>query len=155
MIKKILKKQKGFTLIEMVIYVGVASIVIVGIVSIVIEIVQVKAKADAYSFMSNEVANIFETMLYDVRHGDTFTVIDSSTLEIEKDGNTKQFYLQDGRVWAFEEGVAYELSSNLLTVTELQFTNWTSINSDNLLHVSLTAQKGEVDETFQTSIHQR
>ena len=149
------KAQSGVTLIETVIYIGIVSIVVVGIISVVIQLVTLKSRADAYSLISAEASNVFEKMINDVRDGDSFRLIDQHTLEVTNDAEIKEIYFQDNRVWVFEDGVEYELTSNLVKVNNLTFADWTSTNSDALIHVILEVQKGDVNETFQTGIHQR
>lgn len=154
-LRRSLKLQKGITLTETVIYMGIISILGVSIISIALQLIKLKTTADSIGIISSEVTNLFEKLSTDVRNCDSFTVVDGSTLEVVKDGDTSQYFLQDEKV-VFNDGTEdFLVTTNLVQVTELTFTDWTSINSDNLLHIEIYLHRGERGEHFQTSIHKR
>lgn len=154
-IRRLLKSSKGITLTESIIYIAVISIVTVVLISIIIQIVQVKTRANSMSMISSEVSNFFDRVLYDIRNADSFTVADTQTLEIEKEGIVSTYSLQTGDIILNKEGVDYIIITNQVSVDFLEFADWTSVNSDNLLHIHITLSRGGLDESFQTTVHKR
>jgi type II secretory pathway pseudopilin PulG len=152
---KVFKKQKGITLTETIIYIAIIATVVVGIVSISMQLIQLKTRADSLSIISGEVTKFFEKIIYDFRSCDDFEVVDETTLDITTDGVTIRYYLQDSRIYVNEDGSNYGLTSNLARISNLEFVDWTSVNSDNLIHIEIEFERGGINEQFQTSIHQR
>lgn len=155
MVIKLLKKESGLTYTETIIYVGIVAIVVVTIVSILVQLVNMKTRADTFSAISSETTNFFEKIITDVRNSDSFTVENSTTLTLTKEATTYQYFLQDNQIY-FNDGIdSYALTSTLINVDNLTFSDWTSPNSANLLHVQLELERGGINEEFQTSIHKR
>ena len=157
MFRKLFKQQKGITLTEVVVYIGIISIVVVSIVSIVVQLIQLKASADSMGVMNNEITNLFEKLITDVRNCDSFAVdpIDSSILRVTTDGSTNTYSLQNSKVILNDGLDNFQITSNLVLIDSLTFSDWTSTSSDNLLHLEVEISRGGVSEDFQTSIHKR
>jgi len=154
-IKKLFKNKKGVTLTETIIYISLISIVTVALISITIQIVQFKTRANSMSIISSEVSNVFDKVIYEVRNADSFEVVDSSTLKITKDSVIGEYRLENSRIVYNREGGDNFVTSNQVEVNDVQFLDWTSVNSDNLLHIIITFKRGSINETFQTTVHKR
>jgi hypothetical protein len=153
--KKLIRCQKGITMTEVVIYIGVVALIGVGIVSMVLQLIQLKIRADSIGVIVSENTNLFEKMILDVRNCDSFNVADSSSLQVVKDGVTSQYVLDGSRVYFNDGENQYPLTSSLVEVTSLSFADWTSTSSDNFLHVEVEFRRGDLSENYQTSIHKR
>jgi type II secretory pathway pseudopilin PulG len=148
-------KEKGITLTETLIYIAILSTVVVGIITISIQLIKLKTKADALSIISQEATKFLDHVIDDVRTCDDFDVVDSTTLDVTTDGVTTRYLLQDSQINLTEGAETYPLTSNLVYISQLEFTDWTSVNSDYLLHIEVEFQRGEMYEPFQTSVHKR
>lgn len=158
-IKKIIqtlkKDQNGTSLVELTIYVAIFAIISTIIISMVVQLVHMKNHATSISIISNEVTAIFEKIIHDVRNCDSFTVVDSSRLEVVNGAVTTEFRLEDNIIIVTEDGESYYLTTNQVRALRLNFIDWTSVNSDYLLHVDVEVERGGLIESFQTSVHQR
>ncbi|KKS68962.1 MAG: hypothetical protein UV40_C0038G0004 [Parcubacteria group bacterium GW2011_GWA1_42_7] len=67
MIIKILKKKNGFTLIEMVVYVGVGTIVLASVIAMAIWTIRIGAKAKADRELIHNAARAMETMIFEIK----------------------------------------------------------------------------------------
>lgn len=152
---KSFKNQEGTTLIEVVIYIGVIAIIFLSIISLIVQLVQLKMRADSLSAISSEASNFFEKVVLDMRNCDSFLVVDSSTLQVTKSGVTSTYHLSNSKVYINDGVDDSQLTSNLVEITNLTFVDWTSTNSDNLVHAEVSLSRGGISETFQTSIHKR
>lgn len=153
--KSFFRNQKGVTYTEIIIYIGIIAVIVVGIVSIIVQLVELKLRSDSIALMVSETSNIFDKMLIDVRDCDSFSVLDSTTLQLSKDGATSLYYSQNSNVYFNDGENDFQLTSNLVNVADFSIVDWTSINSDNLIHIGLTLERGGISEDFQTSVHKR
>ncbi|MBN2015363.1 hypothetical protein JW766_00850 [Candidatus Dojkabacteria bacterium] len=153
--KRILGSCKGITLTETIVYIGLLSIIAVGVISIAMQLVQLRTNASSLSLISSETTKLLDRIVFEVRDCDDFTVIDDTTLEITKDGSITEYYLQDGKIYADEDGDVYQVSSNLVNISQVKYSDWTSINSDNLVHIEVEISRGNLHEQFQVSAHKR
>jgi len=154
-IREKIKLSEGITLTESVIYISIISVVTVVLISIIVQIVQIKTRANSMSIISSEVSNFFDRLIYDVRNADSFTVVDSQTLQVESDSIISTFSLQDSKIILNKESTDYIIVTDQVSVDSIEFADWTSVNSDNLLHIHITLSRGGLDETFQTTVHKR
>lgn len=150
-----LKNQLGVTLTEIVIYIGILSVVSVGIISIITQLITMKHTSDSYGIITSEVNNVFEKMIYDVKNADSFTVADSHTLQVTHESATDEYRLSGGSIVFVDASGSYPLTTNQIQVEDVIFSDWTSTNSDSLLHVELILKRGSISENFQTSVHVR
>jgi hypothetical protein len=150
-----LNNQKGVTLTEIVIYIGILSVVSVGIISIITQLITMKHTSDSYGIITSEINNVFEKMIIDVRNADSFTVVDAHTMRIVNDGVTDEYHLSGSSIVFVDASGSYPLTTNQVQVESVTFSDWTSTNSDSLLHVDINLKRGTISEAFQTSIHVR
>lgn len=157
--KKILKNfskiQKGFSLAEVVVYVGIVSMVTVSMLGIIWQLVQMRTYSNSKAIVSTEARNVIQELIGQVRECDSFEVEDSTTLNVTKGADVYTYYLDSSTIFLDNGSDTVNLTTNQVSVESLSFTDWTSINSDNLLHVEFSLLRGEVNEDFQTSIHKR
>lgn len=154
-ITKTIRGQIGFTFTEIIIYIGVISIISVMVVSLIVQLVQLKHRASSMSIISSEASNLFEKIINDMRNCDDFILVDDSTLQVVQDTTTIEFRLQDTNVFVTEGENSYQLTTNQVKITQLHFIDWTSVNSDDLLHIEVEIERGGINEKFQTSVHKR
>jgi hypothetical protein len=131
------------------------SVVAVGIISIAVELVKLKTNANSLSMISTEASKFLDKLFYDIRECDNFEVIDETTLDITKGGATQRFYLENSKVYVNDGESITQITSNLTNISQLTFEDWTSVNSDNLVHIEVEFERGNIHEQFQTSIHKR
>lgn len=153
--KDFLKNQKGVTLTEVIIYIGIVSIIVVGVISIIVQLVQLKLRADSIGTIVSETSDFLDRLNLDIRNCDNFSVEDEINLEVTKAGVTTRYYLQDARIYFNDGENIFPITSNLVQVSSLEFVDWTTPNSENLLHIKFELVRGGTSERFQTSIHKR
>ncbi len=147
--------ESGITLVEVIIYVAVFTITIVGLLSILSQIIKLKSSANSYSVISSEASLVLEQIIQDMRKCDSFRVNDLSTLQINIGSSEKEYTLNESSVILIENLEEYRLTTDQVKVKSLEFYDWTSINSDNIIHIKITLEKGGISENFQTSVHKR
>lgn len=153
--KKQILNEKGMSLTEIIVYVGVFSLLVVGFVAFMVQLINVRSDSSNYNTISNEASNILEQIIYEVRHSDSFNVVSTQRLEVDNGGNIMTYYLEDSIIKVSDGVDINNLSSDKVKITNLEFKDLTSINSSDLLKISFTIEKGEISEDYQTAVHKR
>lgn len=153
--RQMINNQKGVTYTEIIIYIGIVALVSSGIIALIAQLVTLKTNADSYSMITKEVSNVFEKVLYEVRNCDTFSVAEEGELTITCSGEDHVYALEDGKVTITIDGISSQLTSNLVEVISLEFVDWTSVNSADILHIEMDVSRGAIQESFQTSTNNR
>lgn len=133
-LKKI--NQKGFTLIEMLVYISVLTIICAAIVSFLFWAIKTNAKSRAAAEVSDNARRAMETMFYEIRQATSVytptSVFDVSQGQLSLEtkisppnNETKtyeDFYLADGKLYLKKEGIAPEqITSDQVRVSNLIF----------------------------------
>ncbi len=155
MLGKKLLRDKGFTLIEVVLYIAIISILISGVIFLAVQLIMLKSNADSMNLISSESNKLIESILYDVRNCDSINVIDSSTLELTTGSDTRKYYISEGQIYIDENESSYDFSSNLVNYIDFTVVDWTSVQSSNIVHIDFEIERGTLSEKFQISAHKR
>ncbi len=144
--------KKGFTLIEVLIYIGVFIFISTVIVSLIISIMDTSRRVSPVNALSRTAVSSFEAITRTIRGAEQ---IDVSTGAFD----TTRFYLEDGVIKISENGVyTGPLSASDATVTALTFSVATSTKY-NLVSIDITATAGagenQKTETFSTAVRTR
>lgn len=154
-VRKKIKGQGGFTLSELTVYVAIFAVIVVILVATIVQLAQLKNRANSISIIATESSNFFEELIFDIRHCDSFVVVDEETLQVIDGESTKEYSLSSEIIYMTNATDTYEITTNQVRVENLKFADWTSVNSSNLVHVEISLRRGAISENFQTSIHQR
>lgn len=154
-LRKIINKESGLSLIESTIYIAIVGIVGIGLMVLVVNLVKLKASANSMSIISSETPKVLDKILTDIHGCDSFSVDSPTSLSIVKGAETDVFYLEDGSLFVNENGIISQLSSDLVEIENIEFIDWTSVNSDNLLFVSMQIRNGEISEYYELNVNTR
>lgn len=178
-IKKLFNKknsQSGVTLIELLLYMGIFSMLLMVLVQLFGAIVNVNMEAQSTSAVSQDGRYILNEMTYTLRQAKTFAL--PAGLGSANAGTQLQFTTTGGTTYTYtlssdpvgqqklmiSDGVSSEqLNSEGTTVSNLSFTrlatSGTSGKSTVTISFTLTsttrAQKGYQQETFETTVEKR
>lgn len=163
-------KQKGFTLVEMLVYVSVLTVISVAIVSFLFWAIKTNAKSRTMAEVSDNARRAMETMVYEIRQATGVYTPTSAfdanpgqlSLETKinpRDNETKtyeDFYLADGKLYLKKEGISPEqITSDQVRVSNLIFKNIGS--SGNLANIQINLQVEDNDSSgrpeFQAEIN--
>lgn len=148
-------KDNGFTLVEIVIYLAVISVMSVSIIGIALQVVRIKASTNAYTLMSSESSKVFEELLYSVRNCESFAVVDSSTLEVTDNSAVTKYYIDSSRLYHESNSIITPITTDEVEISDVAFVDWTSVNSSDVLSISFSIHTGEYNESYQTTVTKR
>ncbi len=176
------ERQRGVTLVELLLYMGIFSILLMVLVQLFSTIVNVSLEAQATSAVSQDGRFILNRIIYDVRRADATTITSPSTSQYgvqnptikvlqftTTDGTTYKYWLSGGNLkldnLTASPNTSDQLNSVGTTVSNLSFVRLKSsatTNPENTISVSFTltsttVRQGNRPETgnFQTTVGTR
>ena len=166
---KVFKNQKGFTLVELLIYIGIFSILILVLFQLLSLIFDVQLESQSSSSVTQDSRFIINRLSYDLGQAEVVTVPDflasaSSTLQFSKNNTAYTYSLQNGKITLTNsgQGTIDELNSHNTTVSNLIFTRLSDSESENstvTMSFTLTStiiKRGEVaSEDFTITVGTR
>ncbi len=163
-------KQRGFTLVELVVYMALMSLLMVTITDLFVGIVQTKVESESSSAVERDGQLILARLRYDISRA---TEIDApslpgasgSILELKTSGPDYTYILSGSNLLLYDSSThGLPLNSTETKVTNLSFTkvdNPTVTGTKDTIQVNLTLESlGQVDSrpesrTYQTTFGRR
>ncbi len=153
-------KDKGFTLIEILVVMAVFSIVVTLSIGIIMQVFSVNQKVRSVSSVMDNVSTGLETMTIELRYGgdyqcDSLEGCDSISFRGHDDRKIR-YFLEDGAILrSTEGGIPRKLSTPEATISNLRF----YVHNDLLVTVVIKGEVGRGPEgstfSLQTAVAQR
>lgn len=136
-----MKKQKGFTLIEILIYIAVSSVVLVVVVGFAREILKVRNKITIISKVEQNARYAMTRMVKEIREAEDIEVLDQNTIILQVSDVSRNpviFDLGDGVLYIKEGAVdPVAVTGNDVKVGEVLFEDRTTPNSADIIKITL------------------
>ncbi len=134
--------QAGFTLVEVIIYIAVSSVMLIIVVSFVRHILLVRNKVTILSKVQQNARYAMTRMVKEVRYADDLEVVDQNTLRLSVGDplrNPLYFDLQGGVLY-MKEGLGdfVAITGNDVKVGDVLFEDRTTPNSADIVKITLT-----------------
>lgn len=146
--KKLIKNQKGFTLIEVLIYIAVSSVLFITVISFVRNMLMVRNKVTILSKVQQNARYAMTRMVKEIRYAEDLIVIDQNTLRLSVSDTSRDpviFDLQGGILYMKEgTGDFYAITGNDVKVGSVLFEDRTTPNSANIVKITLTVSHPDV-----------
>lgn len=120
------KSHRGFTLIELVIYIGLLSLLLVFIMGIFLSVLDIQLESQANSSVEQDERYIISRMSYDMSRETTVTEpaligSQSATLQFSTSGNSYTYSLNNDKLELTSGSEVNELNSYDTSITGLSF----------------------------------
>ena len=137
--KKYIQNQKGFTLVELVVYIALISVVLGFFVTSFSLISQARARNVILSIVEQEGLQISQVLTHTIRNGGSTTP-------------QSAFNVVNGRLSIAESGISNYLNSNYTTVTDLSFQNLSQSGKPSAIRFKFTiANSSSLSQRYQYS----
>lgn len=160
--KKMKLQQKGFTLIEFLIYMGIFSILLLVLTGVFVSMLEIKAESEATSSVTQDGRYIIEKLKYGFARASSVTTPASlggsgSTLTFVADGITYTYALSSGNLQLTENTGTYTMNSSETTLSSITFQRIGNSGGKDTIKVtfiinSKTARKGGVESRTYTTV---
>lgn len=141
-------KKSGFTLVEMLISMGIMSILLVILTQVFGSILNMKLRSQATTSVAEDSRYLFSRLTYDIARASDLSVPNSSTLILTVAGSTYTYSLIDTTLMlSVDGGQSQSLNSVGTKINSLNFTRYTDQGNKKLVQIrfviaSTTIQAG-------------
>ena len=146
------RTSKGFTLIELILYIALVAIFLSGAIFFAWDLVYGRQKAMAKQTVDQSARIAMSRIAYEVRRATDVNSITATSIELENGANDTTISLNSNAIDLTTNGAGpYILTSDQVAVTDLSFTDLSSTdqNSNNVLvSITLTQSGVAVSEQF-------
>ncbi len=144
--KKILiKTTGGFSLIELILYVAIVSIFLVGMTNFIWDIIYGRQKAHAQQVVEQSARVAMGRINYELRRAANFNVISSTELQLTNPDGTTSLLLNGNTLQITTPGGGpYDLTNDKVIVSNLNFSEFSSSNTDSKqLNIELSIDQAQ------------
>lgn len=157
-----LRTNNGFTLVELIIYMGLLSVLLLVFTDIFTSILDTQLSSRNTSSVADDGRYIYSRFIYDVNRAQTIIEpssygIPSSQMTITIDGQNYTYSLTNNNLMLTDPNGSYALNSSGSQVTSLQFTKVGATSKKDTVQINFTIKgsipnHGIIDqEVFQTT----
>jgi len=126
-----MKNQKGFTLIELIVYLALVSVFLSGAIFFTWDVIYGREKAFQQQVVEQNGRAAPSRIAYEIRRAKDIQSVAGNQIVLDNDGSTTTIVLLEGAIQITTGGAGhYDLTSNQVKVTSLSFTDLTSNNED-------------------------
>jgi len=168
-IKRLMKNGAGFTLIETLLYMGIFSILIIVLFTLLTSIFDVQLESQSTAAVASDGRFILNRFAYDIRKAESFTSPASiggqgPILEFQTGGMTYSYTISNGNLILTNStlGTADQLNSYNTTLSDVNFLRLSDTNSEHdTISFSFTLESktqkrgGAAEQNFKTTVGKR
>lgn len=124
------KRQTGFTIIELIIYIGVIGLVLTAVTVFGVDLIKSKNKTELLRETQENARYIMSRLSYDIRWSNRIIGLEEGEIIIETNEGEIKYYLDQGAllnqaVFVEKNGLISQLTSDAVNIDSLQFTKTT------------------------------
>lgn len=126
-----MKTEHGFTLIELILYVAIITIVMGALIPFAWSVIEGSAKSSVEQEVSSQARYVSERIKYEIRNANDINSISAQSIDLNTDTNaTTVIDLSAGKVRIkYGAGIPVNINSNDTNVTNLTFTDYQSADA--------------------------
>jgi len=140
--------KKSFTLIELILYMGIFSVLLFVLTDIFVISLRTKTSAESTAVINQDGRFIFSKLSTDINNANSITSpalgATDSTIDLILYGVPERIQLYNGNVELITGGVTYVLNSIDSQITNLAFTRLGNAGGRNTIRINLTLQSLQV-----------
>jgi type II secretory pathway pseudopilin PulG len=138
-----LKIKRSFTIIELLLYMGILSIILLVFIDLFISMSRMRNEAEAVSNVQQDSTYLLNKFIYDIHQAKSVSVpatplAQSNTLAFIKGGINYTYSSQSGNLKLTDGTDNYQMNSYETTITNLVFTRLGSGNAYDLIKINLS-----------------
>lgn len=158
--------KKAFTIIELLLYMGILSIILLVFIDLFISMSRLRTETEAVSNVQQDNNYLLNKFIYDIHQASSISVpalpaAQSSTLNLLINGTNYVYASQSGNL-VLSDGInSFQMNGYDTTLTNLLFTRLGSGDSHDLIKINLSIrsrvknQKGYETQSFETMVGMR
>lgn len=149
------KAKKGFTLIEMVLYIGLVGLLMTGLTNFTIDVMKIREASSRQSLVVSNAKRVLDRITHEITQATSITLASGNTIILESpDRGTTTIQLVSDAIHLTQTGRDENLHDSRVQATAFSVQNLTNGNAQNI-KIRLTLEKNDYSKTFQTSVERR
>lgn len=159
---KIYNSQRGFTLVELAIYMGISMMILLLLTSLLSAILSTRLTTQSTIGIAQDGRYIYVRLIYDINHADSITTPanlgnTSNTLVLTTNGTQYTYRIQDGNLILVDPQGLHSMNGPDTTISGLTFQRIGNVNGKHTIRInyvitSKVLSKGTLDsQAFQTT----
>lgn len=132
-------QQAGFTIVEMLVYMGVSAFLLVSLSQIFALVGKLRLESQSSSTLQEDGTYLLSRLSYDIARSDSFTVPVENELRLVIGGNTYRYYVDSNRLKLSVTGLpgSDSVTAKDVNISDLKFLKLSGVTYDNV-HISFT-----------------
>lgn len=137
--------NKGFSLIELLLFMGLFTIILGVLTNLFSVIIDTQAEIESTSAVENDSKYITTRLMYDIQRAQSISVpaslgAQTSTLSLIIDGNVVQYSVVDGNLMLTANSQSDMLNTHVTQVTNLSFQRFGNVGGKNAVQLRMTLE---------------
>lgn len=137
--------NKGFSLIELLLFMGLFTIILGVLTNLFSVIIDTQAEIESTSAVENDSKYITTRLMYDIQRAQSISVpaslgAQTSTLSLLIDGNVVQYSVVDGNLMLTANSQSDMLNTHVTQVTNLSFQRFGNVGGKNAVQLRMTLE---------------
>ncbi|KKQ98559.1 MAG: hypothetical protein UT24_C0009G0059 [Candidatus Woesebacteria bacterium GW2011_GWB1_39_12] len=159
------KFSRGFTLVELILYIAIVTMFMTGVIYFTSDIVYGRVRSQVHQEVNQNMRLAVKIIMYEIRNASGVNSVSASSISLASTDAGRNPTVIDrdvssGRLRIGYGGNQYFLTSNKVTVTALNFTDFSTAGSTNVrfsITIEATGDRQEFQksETYETSVELR
>ncbi len=131
--------RKGFTLLELIVYVALASVIVITILQVTLLVLSAKDKTSSQSDVQQYLRLALQRMTTEMLNAQQMTAADNGVLSLTTPTGSTTFYLANGVIYRKESsGTALAITPPNLKVQTLQFSNLSNGTASQTVNITVS-----------------
>ncbi len=138
-------RRNGFTLVELVVYMGLLSVILVVLTTVFVSLVDLQLETQASSSLETDEAFIVNRLSTDIRNAEDIATPaangdNGTTLELTVDGDVVTYTVSGGNITRTDTAGTFQINSFDTTVTGLDFLRLGVTGGKSSIRISFTLE---------------
>jgi type II secretory pathway pseudopilin PulG len=143
MVNKLKKNQKGITLVEILIYMGLLAILLVILTEMMVSILNVRLESEAISSLEQDARYILSRIAYDINRSDSIENParpgqSRTNLEMTIDGETYTYEISGSTLQLTTDSGTYNLNGSETNIDDIDFERLGILDKKNSIRIQMT-----------------
>jgi len=139
----VINKIKGFTLVELLLYMGLFSLLTVVLTDILVTTVNIQLTSSSSNNIVQDGRYIYSRFIYDINQAQSVILPQnlgdgSNSLEFTKNGNSYSYTLEMGNIILTDHTGSYQLNGYDTSISDLSFRRIGNINGKHTFRINFT-----------------
>lgn len=128
--------KKGFTLIEVILYLLIAGLILFSVMSLLILTLQSRVKNQVIAEVEESGNQIIEVITDNIKNSSSYALSSPTEIQLDVDGNSVVFSFSDGSLNMLEGGESFLINSDDVVLSDFVFSDLSYPDTPGIISIS-------------------